>query len=301
MDTAMTKTNPGETAGFDPAKIFELPISADPENVERFVPAHVRASRWWSETTEAEQVFVLQSIMYLQLTGISGAQLSRMKPAMFRMFLRDRTPSPSADTEPARVVSLAERRRPGNRELRERFERLRRDKGFSDFTREELLAVATHDELTGLPNRNAYQMAAPKPVVAFADLEGLKWINDNIGHDAGDALLRAAADIMSGIGLEVYRLGQAADEFVVLFDSRRAAYDALCVANERLKEWSYRTGGRKLRGFQLSYGLGDDLESAGRNLNEVKAGLQAHGRRAVRGQRPAGLRETKLVQYARSA
>jgi diguanylate cyclase (GGDEF)-like protein len=61
---------------------------------------------------------------------------------------------------------------------------------------------ATHDELTGLPNRRAVltgmeavldQRAdgdAPLPAVIFCDLDGFKPINDTLGHKAGDVVLR---------------------------------------------------------------------------------------------------------------
>lgn len=63
---------------------------------------------------------------------------------------------------------------------------------------------ATHDMLTGLPNRVLFHdrlltamQRAPRHGVAFAlvllDIDGFKGINDNHGHPAGDALLRAIA------------------------------------------------------------------------------------------------------------
>lgn len=69
---------------------------------------------------------------------------------------------------------------------------------------EKLRHDATHDGLTGLPNRTLYldrlQQALGRAVrsgerlaVAVVDLNGFKAINDNAGHDAGDAALRATA------------------------------------------------------------------------------------------------------------
>lgn len=62
---------------------------------------------------------------------------------------------------------------------------------------------ARRDELTGLLNRRGFVTAArhaadatDESVVIYADLDGLKRINDHIGHDAGDAAIRAAADVM---------------------------------------------------------------------------------------------------------
>lgn len=83
---------------------------------------------------------------------------------------------------------------------------------------------ATHDELTGLPNRTAlYDLleregANGSPLgVAFIDLDNFKLINDTMGHSAGDEVLREAARRLhgcsSGDGL-AFRL--SGDEFVVV-------------------------------------------------------------------------------------
>ncbi|QDZ28651.1 bifunctional diguanylate cyclase/phosphodiesterase [Noviherbaspirillum sp. UKPF54] len=96
----------------------------------------------------------------------------------------------------------------------------------------QLLHEATHDALTGLPNRNLLvdrlQLAIAEAkryqerfVVAFIDLDRFKWINDNYGHETGDALLKTVSERMSACLREsdtIARLG--GDEFVlVLRDS----------------------------------------------------------------------------------
>ncbi|MGE5649868.1 MAG: putative bifunctional diguanylate cyclase/phosphodiesterase [Bacillota bacterium] len=96
----------------------------------------------------------------------------------------------------------------------------------------QLLHEATHDALTGLPNRNLLvdrlQLAIAEAkryqerfVVAFIDLDRFKWINDNYGHETGDALLTTVSERMSACLREsdtIARLG--GDEFVlVLRDS----------------------------------------------------------------------------------
>lgn len=86
--------------------------------------------------------------------------------------------------------------------------------------------LASTDWLTGLKNRNAYELdtrnfAAKGTVVQMgfllADLNGLKRVNDTQGHEAGDLYIRAMADALreARSGNEVlYRIG--GDEFVVL-------------------------------------------------------------------------------------
>lgn len=87
---------------------------------------------------------------------------------------------------------------------------------------------ATHDHLTGLPNR-AHLLdlldetvrrpgrAGGRVAVLFVDLDRFKSVNDELGHDVGDELLRAVADRFSSVLRPidvVARLG--GDEFVVL-------------------------------------------------------------------------------------
>jgi diguanylate cyclase (GGDEF)-like protein len=85
-----------------------------------------------------------------------------------------------------------------------------------------LLHQATHDPLTGLPNRTALiskLTAATEGVgVCYIDLDGFKAVNDRYGHDAGDTLLTVIAERIrrtaSVHGALAARIG--GDEFVVL-------------------------------------------------------------------------------------
>lgn len=88
---------------------------------------------------------------------------------------------------------------------------------------DQLRFMSYRDELTSLYNRNKYiQLLAEhrhqileKVGVIYLDLNGLKTLNDQRGHEAGDALICAAARTIGKIYPEnTYRIG--GDEFVVL-------------------------------------------------------------------------------------
>ncbi|HXW58107.1 MAG TPA: EAL domain-containing protein [Solirubrobacteraceae bacterium] len=95
-------------------------------------------------------------------------------------------------------------------------------------TDEELTFLATHDALTGLPNRTLIvdrieQMLvrsrhSQSPVAAlFIDLDNFKDINDTLGHSAGDELLCAVAARLDGVVRDLDALGRlGGDEFVVI-------------------------------------------------------------------------------------
>jgi diguanylate cyclase (GGDEF)-like protein len=97
---------------------------------------------------------------------------------------------------------------------------------------EELTFLATHDALTGLPNRTLIldrldqmlnraarnQMSA---AAVFIDLDNFKAINDSLGHAVGDELLCAFATRLSAVVRETDALGRlGGDEFVVVTEDQ---------------------------------------------------------------------------------
>lgn len=107
---------------------------------------------------------------------------------------------------------------------------------------ERLHYISRHDPLTGLLNRTSFEeamaefeqvQAAPFAIMVL-DLDGLKLINDSLGHVSGDAMLRAAADIITAAApvARAYRIG--GDEFALLLPG--VGHDAVEVIHQRLKE-----------------------------------------------------------------
>ncbi len=109
---------------------------------------------------------------------------------------------------------------------------------------ERLEWAATHDELTGLPNRFRFlerlgsyiHDAEPGSIaVLFIDIDNFKVINDSLGHDAGDQLLRAMSDRLRTVVRDRDLLGRfGGDEFIVMLRDVSGSYDPFDVA-ERLR------------------------------------------------------------------
>jgi diguanylate cyclase (GGDEF)-like protein/PAS domain S-box-containing protein len=106
--------------------------------------------------------------------------------------------------------------------------------------------LAYHDNLTGLPNRGLLQdrlghsiaraeRSGRKVAVLFIDLDNFKNINDTLGHDVGDELLRQVSLRLT----QCVRAGdtiarQGGDEFIVLLDSLEDGRVASVVAQKIL-------------------------------------------------------------------
>jgi diguanylate cyclase (GGDEF)-like protein len=111
----------------------------------------------------------------------------------------------------------------------------------------QLMYLAFHDQLTGLPNRGLLVERLRQDLlrakrdstflaVLFLDLDGFKDVNDEMGHDAGDELLQAVAKRFEHCCREVdtvARLG--GDEFVFVLTSLHSVLAVKQVAQNVLK------------------------------------------------------------------
>ena len=113
----------------------------------------------------------------------------------------------------------------------------------------ELERRASHDPLTGLPNRHAFverigqalrrtrrKQNSRKVGVLFMDLDGFKTINDSLGHEAGDRLLVAVAECLRNrLRTEDVLARFGGDEFAVLLEDTAGTSEAIRVA-QRIAE-----------------------------------------------------------------
>ena len=106
---------------------------------------------------------------------------------------------------------------------------------------------AYHDVLTGLPNRLLFEVTAEKVLaqakrsrlhfgIVFIDLDGFKHVNDTLGHDIGDLLLKEVAEKFSSrtrAGDTLARMG--GDEFALILMDLDTKEKAIQIAEEYLK------------------------------------------------------------------
>ncbi len=116
----------------------------------------------------------------------------------------------------------------------------------SESIQEELIYLATHDALTGLPNRTLFQdrlsmelvrarRNKQKLAVMLIDLDHFKDINDRLGHSAGDKLLRHVGQRLSNLlrkSDSVARIG--GDEFLLLLPEISQVIDGVKIAQKVL-------------------------------------------------------------------
>jgi diguanylate cyclase (GGDEF)-like protein/PAS domain S-box-containing protein len=173
---------------------------------------------------------------------------------------------------------------------------------FSDITKlkesqEKLDHLAHHDPLTGLPNRllfhdrlkHAMVRAARgggRLAVLFIDLDRFKNVNDTLGHQVGDELLKHVAGALSGCvrdGDTLARLG--GDEFIVLLEDVDGERGARLVAEKLMRLFeqpvpvsSYELFVTGSVGISLFPQDGTDLNHLIRNADVAMYQAKARGR-----------------------
>lgn len=160
-----------------------------------------------------------------------------------------------------------------------------------------ILQMAFHDMLTGLPNRRLLQDRIAqalaharrnknKIAVLFIDLDHFKPINDLMGHDAGDLLLKeVAARLSASVRAEDTVARQGGDEFIVLLSKITNAQDAEAVAGKILARLTepFQIKGKELQiggslGIALFPSDGEDADTLLKNSDTAMYYAKQNGR-----------------------
>ncbi len=135
--------------------------------------------------------------------------------------------------------------------------------------------LAHTDMMTGLGSRYAYGSFCeqnrtdipPTLTLVFMDTDGLKDVNDCIGHAAGDEIITGTAQCIRevfGNSSECFRMG--GDEFLVIMDADKATVETKLVAFERaVDRWS----GKYVNHLSVSYGAVSAADYPGISLDEL--------------------------------
>jgi two-component system, cell cycle response regulator len=133
--------------------------------------------------------------------------------------------------------------------------------------------LSEHDTLTGLHNRTYFEAelerlrtSGPYPVsFIIADLDGLKPINDSLGHRVGDLLIQKAAQVIqNGTGADGTLARIGGDEFVIVLS---ATDDAQAHAGIARIVAALDTFNRRSPEFPLSFSLGAGTASGPETLD----------------------------------
>jgi diguanylate cyclase (GGDEF)-like protein/PAS domain S-box-containing protein len=137
-------------------------------------------------------------------------------------------------------------------------------------------SLSVIDDLTGLYNRRGFVTLAAKQLklsyrmkkdvtLLFADINKLKWINDNLGHLEGDSAIMNAARILKDTFRETDVVARmSGDEFAVFMTGSDENYSNIAVARLEQKINEFNVSAK--RPYQLSMSLGLAAASAENQL-----------------------------------
>lgn len=170
------------------------------------------------------------------------------------------------------------------------------DRRVAEMNPEEMQQALLTNDLTGLPNRRAFIEAPKRAVRTSMDADSLKWVNDNLGHDAGNEYLRQIADVLRGQqveGVDVFHI--SGDEFIIQADNEEIVNQVMESLNQRLTEAPIEIETKSGKIYTVypgvSHGTGPNLTEAEGRLYEHKESREQAGLRAARGEKPPGVSE----------
>ncbi len=131
----------------------------------------------------------------------------------------------------------------------------------------QLESLVITDALTGLLNRRGFlqelqasisrhQRTGQRTALLYLDLDGFKRINDTLGHERGDQVLRQVSSQLKGCLRPYDRLARiGGDEFTVILDSLGSVTDAASVAQKLVQQVAELSDDSELSGLGVSIGI----------------------------------------------
>lgn len=163
---------------------------------------------------------------------------------------------------------------------------------------EELFEAARRDTLTGLANRRVFDerikskmdaaRRSGRPLtMASLDLDRFKQINDNLGHQRGDEVLRLVARVMAdGIRSTDLLVRIGGDEFLLVMDdtdqkNARVLAERLCLAIDRLDIWADTKNKLGVSIGLAQWEMDEDLDAWMERVDDILYHAKANGRSQV--------------------
>lgn len=148
---------------------------------------------------------------------------------------------------------------------------------------EQLQLFAITDAMTGIYNRiggrtlimHMLEHQAAPAALAFIDLDGLKSVNDNFGHDQGDEMIHRTVDIIKSLIREndiLCRWG--GDEFLIFFSCDKAQADMIITRIQKSLN-TFNASGKAPYHIQFSYGIVEIPVGATHSFNNIIADADA--------------------------
>ncbi|MGB0684443.1 MAG: diguanylate cyclase domain-containing protein [Magnetovibrionaceae bacterium] len=199
------------------------------------------------------------------------------------------------------VAELSKLNRTLEQRVRDRTAELEAEIGERKRAEEQLRHAATHDALTGLPNRSLVMDRLGQAVLharrsgtmvalLFIDLDRFKQVNDTLGHDAGDELLQLVAQRLKDQVRSSDTIGRlGGDEFIAVLDGLSDEEPAQTIGQaivDRLGDPFFLPEGRADIGASVGIGLfpldAEDPQSLLKRADEAMYHVKKDGRGTVR-------------------
>lgn len=220
---------------YEGARLGDLELRFEPDQVDQAIAERRLATLLLAGLQVLIGSLVLIGILNRRVLG----PLLRLKRQASDIASRNDV-APMAWHHPDEINQLGRHLNLVHQQIDDLFDRLEQQKA-------DLVKIALHDTLTGLPNRTHFQKLLEQTLaqakadnervaLLFVDLDRFKSINDTVGHAAGDSLLLAvAARMRERLRATDLLCRYSGDEFVVLV-RHVGSWDELAARTDRLLE-----------------------------------------------------------------